>query len=96
MSEVSGYITAVYDQKWWLAYVLEKNEEEDELKVTFLHPAGPSSSFSYPRKPDVLWISLTDVLCKVDPTTPTGRIYVITPEEATTTSQALSSSSKFF
>lgn len=93
MSEVSGYITAVYDQKWWLAYVLEKNEEEDELKVTFLHPAGPSSSFSYPRKPDVLWISLTDVLCKVDPTTPTGRIYVITPEEATRTSQALSSSS---
>ena len=38
MSEVSGYITAVYDQKWWLAYVLEKNEEEDELKaVSYTH-----------------------------------------------------------
>ena len=39
MTDVSGYITAAYDQKWWLAYILEKNEGDDELNVTFLHPA---------------------------------------------------------
>jgi hypothetical protein len=31
MSDINGYITVAYDEKWWLAYVLEKTEEDDEL-----------------------------------------------------------------
>jgi hypothetical protein len=60
--------------------------------VTFLHPPGPAASFSYPRKPDVLWIPLTDVLCEVDPTTPTGRIYTLKPEDTVKIKHAMSSS----
>lgn len=77
MADISGYITTVYDNQWWLAYVLAKNENDEQVKVTFLHPAGPSPSFAYPRRPDILWLSVNDVLCKVQTVTPTGRIYRI-------------------
>lgn len=90
LADVSGYIIVVYDAKWWLAYVLEKNEELDEIKVTFLHPAGPSKSFSYPRNADILWVSVTDVLMKVDPVTPTGRTYVLLESDECQTNEAFS------
>ena len=68
--EVSGYITIIYENNWWLAYVLAKEESIDEVKVSFLHPAGPSTPFTYPRKADILWLSVTHVLCKVNPVMP--------------------------
>lgn len=43
LADISGYITVVYEANWWLGYVLHKNEELDEVKITFLHPAGPST-----------------------------------------------------
>lgn len=90
MADVNGYVTVKYDGKWWLAYVLDKNESEDEVKVTFLHPAGPSPSLSYPSgKPDILWTSLNDILCTVDPTTPTGRIYKLSEEDTVKSNKAL-------
>ncbi|GBM67255.1 hypothetical protein AVEN_213590-1 [Araneus ventricosus] len=73
IEDISGYVTAVYEGNWWLGYVLQKNEELDEVKITFLHPFGSSASFSYPRNTDVLWVSIVDVLTKVNPVTPTGR-----------------------
>lgn len=89
LTDCNGYMTVVYGSNWWLAYVLEKNEEEDEVKVTFLHPQGPSPSFSYPRRPDVLWIPFTNVLCVVSPTTPTGRIYVLSEDETLRSNEKL-------
>lgn len=61
-------------------YDLKTNEKEDEIKVKrhFFHSVVPSSSFSYPRKSDILWVSLIDVFYKAYPTTPTGPIYVTT------------------
>ncbi|PIM96685.1 hypothetical protein magtcs_170 [Candidatus Hodgkinia cicadicola] len=84
MADISGYITTVYDNQWWLAYVLAKNEDNDEqVKVTFLHP-----SFAYPRRPVILWLSVNDVLCKVQTVTPTGRIYRIPESDEIKTNEA--------
>lgn len=90
MAEITGYVTVKYDSKWWLAYVLDRKEAEDEIKVTFLHPAGPSPSFAYPSgKPDILWISSDEILCKVNPTTPTGRIYRLPDKDVERSNEAL-------
>lgn len=90
MADINGYVTVTYNSKWWLAYVLDKNVSEEEVKVTFLHPAGPSPSFSYPSvKPDILWTSLNDILCTVDPTTPTGRIYRLSEEDTAKSNETL-------
>lgn len=81
ITEICGYITIFYENNWWVAYVLAKEESENEVKVSFLHPAGPSTSFSYPSPQDVLWLPLSYVLCKVNPVTPTGRVYNLSETE---------------
>lgn len=71
------YITII----GWLACVLAKNENDDEIKVSFLHPAGSLPSFSYPSRPDILWISVIEILCLVNPITLTGRVYKLSESE---------------
>ena len=62
-----------------MACVLQ-TEANDAVKVSFLHPNGPSRSFRYPHRPDILNIPLSDILTKVDPRTVTGRVYTLTPK----------------
>lgn len=88
ITDVSGYITVIYENNWWLAYVLAKEKSKDEVKVSFLYPAGPSTSFSYPRSQDILWLPVTYVLCKVNPVTPTGRVYNLSEKEIHQTTEA--------
>ena len=88
LKDIHGYVTIAYEQNWWLGYIIEKNEVNDQIKVTFLHPVGPSPSFFYPRKSDILWISIKDVLCMVNPVTPTGRIYNLTENDVLQTINA--------
>lgn len=45
----SGFVTIVYEDSWWLACILAKNNTTNEYKVSFLHPKGPASSFFYPQ-----------------------------------------------
>jgi hypothetical protein len=35
------YITVAYEDHWWLGYVLETYENNEEFKIRFLHPHGP-------------------------------------------------------
>ena len=55
----------MYDGYWWLAYVLITLRDSAEVELNFLHPHGPSRSFSYPSRPDKLVISLQDILTVV-------------------------------
>ena len=50
--------------------------------MTFLCPQGPSHSFKYPPKQNIITISYTDVLTKVDQRTLTGCTYTITKLES--------------
>jgi hypothetical protein len=49
------------------------NENSMEVTISFLHPHGPSPSYVYPQQPDILRITLSEVLMKVDPRTATGQ-----------------------
>ena len=60
-----------------LTLVMEKYDDQKQLKVRFFHPAGPSPSFSFPRKLDELVISHAHLLMKTSPITSTGRVYNI-------------------
>ena len=81
IDEISGFVTCIYDGEWWLACVLEVDGENGEIKVTFLHPCGPSQSFKYPSVPDILVVPTTDLLTKVNPRTTTGHVYTLTQRE---------------
>ena len=87
LSDIDGtYITCSYDDQWWLAYVLMVLMESDEANVSFLHPAGPSPSFSFPQRPDTLTIGRQQILTTVEPLTATGRVYRLSSSEMTAAS----------
>ena len=43
---LSGFVSCVYENEWWLACILSVDPENAEIKVTFLHPHGPACSYS--------------------------------------------------
>ena len=88
LEEITGFITCICDDQWWVACVLQ-TEVSGEVKVSFLYPNGPSRSFRYPHRPDILNIPLSDILSKVDPRTVTGRVYTPTPKESRDASEKL-------
>ena len=79
---LSGYVTCVYESEWWLACVLSVDSDNAEVRLTFLHPHGPTSSYRYPVIPDILSVPVSDLLCRVSPRTVTGRTYTITQKES--------------
>ena len=88
---LSGYVTCVYESEWWLACVLSVDSENAEVKLNFLHPYGPTSSYRYPAIPDILSVPSSDLLCRVSPRTVTGRTYTITQKESREVTKKLTS-----
>ena len=82
LNKINGFVACVYGEEWWLGCVLEVNESEEEVKLSFLHPHGPAPSFKYPSRNDVLSVPAYFVLTKVDPHTPTGRVYNLNDKES--------------
>ena len=82
LEEIKGFVTTVHNSQWWVGCVLYADEDSREIKINFLCPQGPSPSFKYPSKQNVLVIPQNDVLTKVDPRTVTGRTFTITKQES--------------
>jgi len=51
------------------------------VNLKFLHPKEPSTTFSFPRKDDIMVLPHHYVLTVVDPKTPTGRTYTLHKSE---------------
>ena len=69
------YVVCMYDQQWWVGNICDTSEEQD-VKVTFMHPHGPSKSFSWPTREDICWVPLPHIIKIIDaPVTSTGRKY---------------------
>ena len=71
----------MYNNNWWLASVLHLDVDNSEVKVNFLHPQGPASSYKYPTIPDVHTVPSSHMLTKVNPRTATGLTYTLTKKE---------------
>ena len=89
LESVAGFVTCLSGGKWWLACVLEAIEADNLVKLTFLHPHGPSSSFKYPEPHDIRTVPMDNVLTLVDPRTRTGRVYTLSRKEVTCVSDKL-------
>lgn len=77
LASIKGYCIATYDAHWYLACVLEVKPESKEVRLSFLHPHGPATSFVYPSPSDELFVDASDVLMIVNPITATGRTYTL-------------------
>ena len=59
---------------WWVDTILEIDDDEGDFQINFMHPPGPTKSFTWPSRPDICWVSSLHMLCKIhSPKTITGR-----------------------
>ena len=75
--------------KWWLACVLHLSLDESHVKLTFLHPSGPSSLFKYLLTEHIETVPIKNILTTVDARTRTGRVYMLSKKESKTASEKL-------
>ena len=59
------FIACIYDGQWWLGNILEVCTENNDAKVSFMHPHGPATSFFWPTKIDDCWVPIVHILCQV-------------------------------
>jgi len=75
--KVGDYVACVYNSGWYLGLMMVENLQEDDSKIKFLLPKGPSNSFHWEtregkRLPNSAILKIIDA-----PTTETGRQYKI-------------------
>lgn len=76
-----NYVACRYDNLWYFGMVMTIDEDAGDIGVKFLHPNGPSVSFSWPVREDYCLIPLPHVLEIVDPPeTSSGRTYHFTQQ----------------
>ncbi len=51
------------------------NSDVNEVKLRFMHPSGPSTSFGFPSKDDILVVPRDLILSSSSPTAATGGEY---------------------
>ena len=88
LESLSGFVTCVREGYWWLACVLDIHT--DSVRVTFLHPHGPSNSFKYPKTEDFGVILANKILTVADQRTRTGRTFTLLKRESNLASKKLS------
>ena len=77
------YVSCIYDTFWWVGIVTEVNVHEGDLKIEFLHPHGPSKTFSWPSVADKCFVLASNILFVITvPTTITGRMYQISDTDS--------------
>jgi hypothetical protein len=87
LKDITGFVTCMYDNFWWLGCVLSVSEESNDTKISFLHPHGPSASYIYPAMAHILRLPQSTILSKVSPNTATGRTYTLTSEDTKLTAE---------
>ena len=88
VESIAGFVTCVFEGKWWLARVLRIPSSENQVELTLLHSAGPSS-FKFLTTEHIIAVPRKDILLVVDPRTRTGRVYTLTKKEIRMTSDKL-------
>jgi hypothetical protein len=87
VNDITRSVTCMCDRFWWLGCVLSVIGESGDMKVTFLHPHGPSVSYIYPAMPYILWLPQSTIISKVSPNAAIGRTHTLTSEETELTAE---------
>jgi deoxyribodipyrimidine photolyase-like uncharacterized protein len=57
LKDIRGFVTCTYDTFWWLGCVLSFSKVSNNVKISFLHPHGPSASYIH------TYIQLCHIFC---------------------------------
>ena len=75
-------MACLYDGTWWIGVALEKNEEQLDVLIKFMHLSGPTRSLHWHDKEDLCWIPETKIICTIAaPCTVSGKQNTTTRHE---------------
>ena len=60
-----SYVSCIYDCRWWIGLVIEIDAKQNDLKINFLHPCGPSKFFHWPSREDACWVPISHLMFKI-------------------------------
>ena len=59
------FVACVYDGHWWLGNVVDICTDNNDAKLSFMHPHGPAAAFFWPTTIDKCWVPTVHILCQV-------------------------------
>ena len=75
-------VACYYDSILWVRLVQTVNCDEKDVEINFLHPPGPSNSFTWPKRKVSCWVPYMNVISKIrSPTTFTGQTCYLEKED---------------
>jgi hypothetical protein len=87
LKDIRGFVSYKYDNFWWLGCVPSVSEESNGVKISSLHPRGPSASYIHPAMLHILQLPQSAILAKVSSNTATGSTSTLTSEEIKLTAE---------
>ena len=84
------FVAARYDRGWYVGKILDVDNDEDELEVTFMEKS--KQLYKWPIHPDTLWIPMGDVLSKIEAplaTAKSKRMFAISESDKRAISDAI-------
>ena len=61
VDEMTGFVTFIYEMKWWLGCVLQVCQDVRKVSIILI-PNGPLPSYKYPPREKVILVSIYDIL----------------------------------
>ena len=65
-----SYVTVIYKEEWWLAFVLSGPNNDSEFRLDFLHPKGRPNvckqSFKFIEEGDYAEVHIDDIVAPVE------------------------------
>ena len=62
-AKINDYVAITYDDKWWIGLMKGIDNVEQDCKVNFMHPSGPTRNFYWPTRAYICWVSSLDIIC---------------------------------
>lgn len=77
--EIDQYVVALYDGRWYIAKITDK-DEDDEFPYQISFMEKKKKMFAWPKTPDVLWCKTSDIVYTINEPKPSGkskRLFII-------------------
>lgn len=65
LESVQFEVIIVYEEKWWVGFIVDKYYEVDEFSASLMEPSGPSTSYRYPTLPKIVTASFETIIHEV-------------------------------
>ena len=62
-----GYIACIYDHKWYIGNIIQRNDDEQDVYISFMNP-GRGNTFEWPpeNRKDQCWVPFQHILYTVE------------------------------